>query len=270
MKNSKTQIVATIGPASKDKDTIKKMIEHNLDAVRLNFSWGTYEEHVRYIANIREAAKEVGRRIPIIQDLSGPRIQEAEGHEFNESAEKVITEKDLKDLEFGVKQGVDYIAMSYVGNAADIMELREEIRKYEVEIPIIAKIERKKALENINEIIEAADAIMVARGDLGNAMPLEKIPFIQKMLVHKAKLAGKPVITATQMMLSMIESPLPTRAEVTDVAFAVLNGSDAIMLSEETATGKYPVEAVAMMERIVTEAEKYITEKNNFLEVKNS
>ena len=112
----------------------------------------------------------------------------------------------------GVKHGVDYVALSYVGSPADILELREEIRKYDVEIPIIAKIERKEALENINEIIEVSDAIMIARGDLGEAMPLEKMPFIERMLIRKAKEVNMPVITATQMMLSMTQNPQPTRA----------------------------------------------------------
>lgn len=255
MNYSRAQIIATIGPASKEKGIIKKMIDHQMDLARINFSWGTYEEHTEFIKNIREAAKESGRRIPIIQDLSGPRIQKENDHKINPNAQKIITEKDMADLKFGVEQGIDYIAMSYIGNKNDVIELKNHIKKAGWEIPVIAKIERQTALDDLENIIDAADAIMVARGDLGNEIPLEKIPFVQKEIIRKCKDAVKPVITATQMLFSMTENPLPTRAEVTDVAFAILIGSDAVMLSEESARGKYPVEAVAMMEKIVLESE---------------
>jgi pyruvate kinase len=123
-------------------------------------------------------------------------------------------------------------------------------------LPIISKIERKIAYENLDEIIDVSDAIMIARGDLGNEVPLEKIPFIEKNIIVKCKEKGKPVIVATQMLLSMTQNPTPTRAEVTDVAYAIINGADAVMLSEESASGKYPVEAVIMMEKIISESEK--------------
>ena len=255
---SKAQIVATIGPATKGREIIKEIITHGVDAVRLNFSWGTHEEHAEYIKNVREDAQEVGKKIPIIQDLSGPRVQEAKGHEFNQEAVEVITEKDLADLKFGIEQNVDYVAMSFVGNANDILKLREKMKSFGKVIPIIAKIERKVALENLDEIIKVTDAVMVARGDLGNEVPLEEIPFIEKDIIAKCKIAGKPVIVATQMMLSMMENPLPTRAEVTDVAYAIINGADAVMLSEESASGKHPLEAVEMMEKGIIEAEKHM------------
>jgi pyruvate kinase len=255
---NKAQIIATIGPATKDKKIIKEMILHQMDAVRLNFSWGTHEDHAEYIKSIKEEAKEVGRRIPIIQDLSGPRIQEKIGHEFNQNAQQVITEKDLDDLKFGLEQGLDYVAMSFVGSADDILQLREDMQKFGKVVPIIAKIERKIALDNIDEIIKVSDAVMVARGDLGNEIPLEQIPFIEKDIIEKCKKTGKPVIVATQMMLSMTENPLPTRAEVTDVAYAIINGADAVMLSEESATGKYPLEAVEIMEKGILEADKHL------------
>jgi pyruvate kinase len=257
MKNH-AQIVATIGPSTKDKE-ILLAVTRKIDAARLNFSWGTHEEHAGYIKEIREEAKRAGRKIVIIQDLSGPRIQEKDGHEFDENAKSDITPQDIADLNFGTEQGVDMVAMSYVGSASDINKLREEMGKCCRMIPIIAKIERKSALKNIDEIIEVADAIMVARGDLGNEIPLEKIPFVEREIVEKCKIAGKPVIVATQMLLSMTESPKPTRAEVTDVAFAVLSGADAVMLSEETASGKYPVEAVTMMEKIIIETTSHLT-----------
>lgn len=256
---SKAQIVATLGPASKDKEIIKKMAEHEMDVARLNFSWGKYEEHALLIKNIREVEKEISKRIPIIQDLSGPRIQEEKGHEFNQEAVEIVTEKDLKDLAFGLEQGVDYIAMSFVGEAKDILKLREEMQKLGKVIPIIAKIERKIAVKNIDEILKVTDAVMVARGDLGNEVPLEEIPFIEKDIIAKCKIAKKPVIVATQMMLSMTENPIPTRAEMTDVAYAIINGADAVMLSEESASGKYPLEVVEMMEREIVESEKHVT-----------
>lgn len=255
MNYSRAQIIATIGPSSKEKDIIKQMIDHQMDLVRLNFSWGGHDDHAEFIKNIREAAREIGKRIPIIQDLSGPRIQKEGGHEINPDAEKTITPKDIDDLKFGIEKGADYIALSYVENKNDIAELKNQIKKFGGKNPVIAKIERQSALNDLENIIDAADAVMVARGDLGNEIPLEKIPFVQKEIIKKCKDAAKPVITATQMMLSMVENPLPTRAEVTDVAFAILIGSDAVMLSEETARGKYPVEAVAMMEKIVLESE---------------
>lgn len=168
----------------------------------------------------------------------------------------IITEKDVEDLEFGLENGVDFIALSFVRDASDIEKAKGMIRGQGAGLPVIAKIERHEALENIDGIMEVVDGIMVARGDLGVEMSLEQIPLIQKMLIAKANEAGKPVITATQMLKSMVESPRPTRAEVADVANAILDGTDALMLSEETATGKYPVEAVRMMSLVAEETEK--------------
>jgi len=166
-----------------------------------------------------------------------------------------VTAKDRDDLQVGVKAGVDYIALSFVRSADDINTLRRLIHKAGAEIPIIAKIETTQALKNIDEIIQASDGVMVARGDLGVEVPLEKIPEVQKAIILKANLLARPVITATQMLRSMVENNRPTRAEVTDVANAIYDGTDAVMLSEETAVGKYPVEAVEYMERIAQEAE---------------
>lgn len=257
MKRSRAQIIATIGPASKDVAILSQMINHQMDVARLNFSWGTYEEHAKYIRNIRQAAEINKRKIPIIQDLSGPRIKKEQGHGFDETAVKVITDKDLRDLEFGIAQDMEYVAMSYVGGKEDIIQLREKMRETGRIIPIIAKIERKKALDNLDEIISAADAIMVARGDLGDSIPIEQVPFVQKDIIQRSRKARKPVIVATQMLVSMVDNPEPTRAEVTDVSIAISEGSDAVMLSEETAKGEYPVETVAIMEKIVLEAEKH-------------
>jgi pyruvate kinase len=191
-------------------------------------------------------------------DLSGPRIQEGKGHTYNHDEISALTDRDREYIAFGVEHGVDCFAMSFVGNAKDIDMCHEAIRACSGHQPVIAKIERAEALKNLDEIIAVTDAVMVARGDLGEEVPLERIPFIQADIIRRSNKARKPVITATQMMLSMVESPSPTRAEVTDVANAILLGSDAVMLSDETAKGKYPVEAVSMMEKITIEAEKHI------------
>lgn len=249
-------MVVTIGPSTKDRMTLERLIRGQMDIARLNFSWGTHEEHEGYIRGIRAVAEALSARVPIIQDLSGPRMQKEEGHEFDPHAD-VLTEKDLHDLDFGARHNVEYVALSYVGNARHIDRLREEMRIRKMNARVIAKVERSAALDRLNEIVAAADAVMIGRGDLGNEVPLERIPYIERDIIKAAKAARKPVITATQMMLSMVNNPEPTRAEVTDVTYAILLGSDAVMLSDETAQGKYPVEAVLMMERILLEAEKH-------------
>ena len=166
-----------------------------------------------------------------------------------------LTDKDREDLVFGIRHGVDYAALSFVRTASDVLEARRFMEQLGDAVPLIAKIEKHEALGNIDEIIEVADGIMVARGDLGVETPLERVPLAQKMLIEKANRAGKPVITATHMLHSMVHNPRPTRAEVTDVANAILDGTDAVMLSEETAMGAYPAEAVAIMDRIAHEVE---------------
>jgi pyruvate kinase len=227
-----------------------------MDIARLNFSWNTYEWHKEIIDNIRQISKDKNIAIPIIQDLSGPRVQDGSEHYFGgEKNQEVITEKDIADLNFGIEQNVEYIALSFVGNSHDVVKLKELIKEKGGNQKIISKIERKEAVENLDEILKVTDAIMVARGDLGNEYPLEEIPFIQHDIIDKSNKAGKMVIVATQMMLSMVENPNPTRAEVSDVAYAILDGADAVMLSEESARGKYPVETVTMMEKIAIVAE---------------
>ncbi len=167
-----------------------------------------------------------------------------------------FTEKDQRDLLFGIQQGVDLVSLSYIQKAADIEGVKKILKKESADIPVIAKIERKEALENIDEIILASDGIMVARGDLGLETPIEKIPNVQKRLIRKANDSGKPVITATQMLRSMVDHTQPTRAEVTDVVNAIYDGTDAVMLSEETASGQFPVEAFQMMAKIAQSAEE--------------
>jgi len=171
-----------------------------------------------------------------------------------------LTDKDAADLEWAVKNGVDAIAVSFVRTAEDVRLVRNRVSAYGAETWIIAKLEKPQAIEHLDAILEAADGIMVARGDLGVEVPPEKVPAIQKHIIRRAGVFRKPVITATQMLESMIENPRPTRAEASDVANAVYDGTDAVMLSGESAMGKYPVEAVAMMDRIVTEAERNIRE----------
>ncbi len=168
----------------------------------------------------------------------------------------ILSGKDLSDLKFGLAQDVDFVALSFVRNAADIETAKAIIRTAGKDTPVIAKIEKFEALDHIDEIIAAAGGIMVARGDLGVEIPLEQVPRAQKMIIARTNAAAKPVITATQMLRSMVENPRPTRAEVTDVANAILDGTDAIMLSEETAVGAFPVEAVEVMSRVAADTEK--------------
>jgi pyruvate kinase len=168
---------------------------------------------------------------------------------------KVFTRKDREDLMFGIRLGIDYVAMSFVRSGEDIRSIKRWLKKQNADIPVIAKIENRQSLKNIDEIIQACDGLMVARGDLGVEVPMENVPIIQKELIQKCNDAMKPVITATQMLESMTEHATPTRAEAADVANAVLDGTDALMLSAETSVGKHPVEALKMMGKIVVAAE---------------
>ena len=166
-----------------------------------------------------------------------------------------LTAKDKKDLRFGIQNNVDYVALSFIRQAEDLRDIKGIIKKMGSDIPVVAKIEKPEAVDNIDEILTVTDAVMVARGDLGVEMQYEKVPTIQKMIIQKAIAANKPVITATQMLESMHQNPIPTRAEASDVFNAIMDGTDAVMLSGETASGRYPVEAVKMMSKIATQAE---------------
>lgn len=187
----------------------------------------------------------------------GGRLKSRKGINLPSTAinEPSLTEKDTKDLLFGIEQGVDWIALSFVRSAQDIIDLKEIVKSKGKVIKVISKIEKPEAIQNMDEIIEATDALMVARGDLGVEIDMAKVPLIQKELIEKCNKANKPVIVATQMLESMISNPRPTRAETNDVANAILDGADAVMLSGESAAGDYPTEAVSAMARIINEVE---------------
>ncbi len=189
--------------------------------------------------------------------LTGGRLTSYKGIHLPEASLKIrpLTAKDEGDLEFGIEKGVDYIALSFVRRERDVRTVKRRIRSLGGETPVIAKIEKAQALQDLDGILKEADGVMVARGDLGVETPLERVPLIQKRIIAGANLLAKPVITATQMLLSMVESPKPTRAEVADVANAIFDGTDALMLSEETAVGRYPVQAVETMRRIAEATE---------------
>jgi pyruvate kinase len=194
--------------------------------------------------------------------LNGGMLGEHQGINLPGAAVAIpaLTVKDKLDLQFGLKHGVDVVALSFVRSADDIRMAKELMRGFGKSVPIVAKLEKPQAIEQLEEILEAADGVMIARGDLGVELPPEKVPIIQKQVIQRASVWRKPVITATQMLESMTENPRPTRAEASDVANAIFDGTDAVMLSGETASGRYPREAVAMMARIILEAEASIAQ----------
>ena len=194
--------------------------------------------------------------------LNGGMLGEHQGINLPGAAVAIpaLTVKEKLDLQFGLKHGVDVVALSFVRSADDIRMAKELMRGFGKSVPIVAKLEKPQAIEQLEEILEAADGVMIARGDLGVELPPEKVPIIQKQVIQRASVWRKPVITATQMLESMTENPRPTRAEASDVANAIFDGTDAVMLSGETASGRYPREAVAMMARIILEAEASIAQ----------
>ncbi len=328
----KAKILATLGPASSDYQTIRTLFESGVDTFRLNFSHGSHADHLARIQIIRKIEQDLRRPIGILQDLQGPklrvgafenggvnikpgqllkldmdptlgtnkrvclphleifaaiqpgshllvddgkiRLKVIESNKNSAVTEvvvgeyisnhkgvnlpdailpiKALTEKDISDLHFGLEHNVDWVALSFVQHAADIVHAKELIKD---KAKIISKIEKPQAIDDLDQIIELSDAIMVARGDLGVEMPAEKVPMLQRLIINKCRLKGRPVVVATQMLESMIHTPTPTRAEASDVATAIYEGADAVMLSAESAAGKYPIEAVSMMNRIIQSTE---------------
>jgi pyruvate kinase len=337
--HKRTKIVATIGPASRDRAIMRSLLVCGANVLRLNFSHGSPDEHAEVIRTARELAKELDIHVAILQDLPGPKVRTGRladgvpsvrlerGQRFvltvddvPGTAERVsvsypnlpadvavgtrlylqdgsitlrilektdreivtavefggelrstqginypdgslnlasITERDWEYLAFGLEHDVDYVAVSFVRSADDVRRVKAFITERGKTTPVLAKIEKHEALDDIDAIMREADGIMVARGDLGIEMPLESVPIIQKDLIARCNRASKPVVTATQMLESMISSSRPTRAETTDVANAILDGTDAVMLSGETARGSYPTEAVRTMAEIAREVEKH-------------
>ncbi len=349
----KTKIVCTIGPASRDADTMREMLEAGMNVARLNFSHGTHEEHRKTIETFRRVRDEQDRPAAILLDTKGPEIRLGdfengseileEGDEFTLTSEKCpgtkervsttykalpsqvslgtsiliddgrvrlrvagttedevrcivvnggkvsnrkgvnipnqsldleyISEADRQDILFGIEMDVDYVAASFVRSGADVKILRSLLNENGGDrIKIISKIENTEGIENFKEILALSDGIMIARGDMGVEVDFEKLPGIQKKFIKECCKAGKTVITATQMLESMTHSPAPTRAEITDVANAVFDGTSAVMLSGESAAGDYPVETVKAMAKIVSQAEEDAEEVNQykFLEVETN
>jgi pyruvate kinase len=334
--NKKTKILATLGPATNNKQIISELIEAGVNVIRINFSHADYENVKARIKDIREINKEKDLHVAILADLQGPKLRVGvmedgvdlkDGDTFvfttdecigtnkkafmtyqkfpkdvkvgehilvddgklmfevvatnkkNEvttivkvggvlSSKKgvnlpntkislpALTEKDMKDAIFAIEQNVDWIALSFVRNPEDLRKLHDLIKqKSSYRIPVIAKIEKPEAVQNIDALIPYCDGIMVARGDLGVEIPMQEVPLIQKMLVQRAKLARIPVIIATQMMETMITNAVPTRAEVNDVANSIMDGADALMLSGETSVGAHPVRVIEKMTEIIKSVE---------------
>jgi pyruvate kinase len=334
----KTKLVCTLGPASIQVETLKKMAESGMDVLRINSGHTEVEQIPGYVELAAKAGEAAGKRIGVMLDLQGPRLRvghieggstelepgqdftissaprtgdsagvhvayeglsadlrpgqpvlmddglirmkvkeiaapdvkcevleggtllEGKGMNFPESKLNIaaFTARDRAYLEAGLASGIDWVAQSFVRTAADVQDLIGAMEELGKRVSVMAKIEKSEAVDNIDEILEAADGIMVARGDLGVEMEPEEVPIVQKRLIDSAVHAALPVVTATQMLESMVARPRPTRAEASDVANAILDGSDALMLSAETAIGRYPIQCVEMMARIAAKAESEI------------
>ena len=238
------KIVCTLGPASNSPEIIAKMLQSGMDVARLNLSYGTLEEHRQTVATVRSVSQKMELPTAILLDCPGRKRRTGD------------TKAVFGDhLQFARDNLIDFIALSFITSTEQVEEVKSLLKEMNVGIPIITKIEKGEALAVSGSIIDVSDGVMVARGDLGLQISIEKVPLAQKKIIREANQRGKPVITATEMLESMVKSATPTRAEATDVANAVLDGTDAVMLSEETSIGKYPVEAVEMMVKIILEAE---------------
>jgi len=228
-----TKIIATIGPASEKIETICELMKAGANVFRLNLKYNTLNWHQKIIKRIKKATKIMKKPVGILLDFPDLNFKET-----------------LKRFSLAAKEEVDFIAISLIKERKEIEALKKWAKKINFSPTILAKIETKGALKNLDSIIEASAGIMVARGDLGKAIPIEQVPYYQKQIIKRCIEKGKPVVTATQMLATMVENPSPTRAEVSDVANAILDYTDAVMLSEETAIGKYPIEAVKTMRKI--------------------
>ena len=238
------KIVCTLGPASSSPEVVERMLKGGMDVARFNLAYGTLQEHSQLISQVRSLSQKLKLPVGILLDLPG--LKRSQG-----DIETVFGQH----LEFALTEDADFVALSFISSVRQVREVKQLLRKMKADIPVIVKIEKARALEESGGILEAGEGIMVARGDLALDISIEKVPMAQKKLITEANRQGKPVITATQMLESMVRSATPTRAEAADVANAVLDGSDALMLSEETAIGSYPVEAVETMVKIALEAE---------------
>jgi pyruvate kinase len=238
------KIVCTLGPASSSPGVLERMLKGGMDIARFNLAYSTLEEHSRFISEVRSLSQRLKLPTGILLDLPGLKRHLGD-----------VKAVFGQHLEFARSQDADFIALSFISSARQVKEVKTLLKKMNAEIPVIAKIEQARALEERGAVLEACEGIMVARGDLAAEISIEKVPLAQKQLIKEANRRGKPVITATQMLESMVHSATPTRAEAADVANAVLDGSDALMLSEETAIGSYPIEATEMMAKIAIEAE---------------
>lgn len=239
------KIVCTLGPATHSPEVIEQMMKAGMDVARLNLSYGTPEEHSRIISDVRAVSQKLDIPVAVFLDLPGRKRRTGD------------TKAVFGDhLQFAHDNRVDFIALSFITSPQQVDEVKALQQEMDIDIPVIVKIEKGEALAVSSSIIDRGEAVMVARGDLGLQISIEKVPIAQKKIISEANERGKPVITATEMLESMVKSPTPTRAEATDVANAVFDGTDAVMLSEETSIGQYPVKAVEMMSKIIMEAEK--------------
>ncbi|MFC1907989.1 pyruvate kinase [Chloroflexota bacterium] len=238
------KLVCTLGPASSSSKVIERMLKGGMDIARFNLAHGTPDKHSQLISEVRLLSRKFKHSTGILIDLPGLKYRKGD-----------IKTVFSKHLEFANSNNADFIALSFISSAQQLEEVKELLKKMKADIPIIVKIEQAQALKESSALLELSEGMMIARGDLAFEISIEKVPLAQKKLIKEANRYGKPVITATQMLESMVQSATPTRAEATDVANAVLDGSDALMLSEETAIGSYPVKATKMMAKISLEAE---------------
>src|SRR3989339_718003 len=231
-----TKIVATIGPASETEDKLEDLLKSGANVLRFNTKHSTPEWHREHIRLAQSVADRLGTTIGILLDLQGPEIR-LETRDKKDIDFPSLIENDIRQLDVNSANKIDFVGLSFVRSAHDIVVLRAEMLKRMMKSQIVAKIESQPALDRLDEIIEEADVVMIARGDLGVEVPYEQLAYWQRVIIDKCRVAHKPVITATQMLESMIVNPRPTRAEVTDVAHAIFEGTDAIMLSGESAGG---------------------------------